>query len=194
MTEQFDDQLLDEFAHSFYGYGNYNGQYWFIGMEEGGGSSFAEIAKRLSVWADRGRLELEDVAEYHNQIGLSHLFQEKPVIQRTWGKLIRILLSIDGIAPITEQVREYQRSSLGRLNGTMCLTELLPLPSPDIGRWIYAQCSQLPYLADRERYKHAFLMPRIKHLKQRISEHKPKAVIFYGFSYREYWQEIAGVN
>ena len=37
MAEQFDDLLLDEFAHNFYGYGNYGGQFWFIGMEEGGG-------------------------------------------------------------------------------------------------------------------------------------------------------------
>ena len=35
MAEQFDDLLLDEFAHKFYGYGNYGGQFWFIGMEEG---------------------------------------------------------------------------------------------------------------------------------------------------------------
>ena len=43
MTQHFDDQVLDEFAHQFYGYGNYDGRYWFIGMEEGGGNSFAEV-------------------------------------------------------------------------------------------------------------------------------------------------------
>jgi hypothetical protein len=32
MTEQFNDQSLDEFTHNFYGYGNYSGQFWFIGM------------------------------------------------------------------------------------------------------------------------------------------------------------------
>jgi len=194
MTEWFDDQLLDEFAHNFYGYGNYNGQFWFVGMEEGGGNSFAEIAKRLSVWAKRGKRELEDVAEYHIDIGLSHLFSERPTIQLTWGKLVRILLSSNGIAPTTEQVREYQRTSLGRLTGDNCLAELLPLPSPSTGRWLYAQHSQLPYLVNRERYKQACLVPRIAHLRQRINEHRPKAVIFYSFSYREHWQEIAGVD
>lgn len=29
-----DDQLLDEFCRTFYGFGNFNGRYWFIGMEE----------------------------------------------------------------------------------------------------------------------------------------------------------------
>jgi len=194
MTEQFDDQLLDEFIYNFYGYGNYNGPYWFIGMEEGGGNSFVEVAKRLNIWAGRGKRELEDVAEYHNEIGFSHLFSEKPKIQQTWGKLIRILLSSNGSAPITEQVREYQKMSLGRLSGNTCLVELLPLPSPSTGHWLYAHHSQLPYLGDRERYKHTCLMPRIAHLKQRINEHKPKAVIFYSFSYLAHWREIAEVD
>lgn len=194
MTEQFDDQLLDEFTHKFYGYGNYNSPYWFIGMEEGGGNSFAEIAKRLDVWAHRGKLELEDLAEYHNEIGLSHYFREKPTLQLTWSKLIRILLSVDGKMPITEHVREYQRTLLGRTNGQTCLAELLPLPSPSTSRWLYAQHSQLPYLADRERYKSACLTPRIEHLNRQIKKHNPQAVVFYGFSYYEYWQKIAEVD
>jgi hypothetical protein len=36
----FDDQLLERFMCTFYGYGNYRGAYWFVGMEEGGGDSF----------------------------------------------------------------------------------------------------------------------------------------------------------
>lgn len=82
MTEQFDDQLLGEFVHNFYGYGSYGGQFWFIGMEEGGGDSFSQT----------------------------------------------------------------------------CL---------------------------------AF---RRAHFQKRINEHKPAVVVFYGLSYRKYWQAIAGVD
>jgi hypothetical protein len=72
MTDLFDDQLLSEFVQNFYGYGNYSGQFWFIGMEEGGGNSFSEINTRLAVWANRGRNELEDLgvtSEYFHQVG-----------------------------------------------------------------------------------------------------------------------------
>jgi hypothetical protein len=194
LTEQFEDQLLDEFAHTFYGYGNAQAQYWFVGMEEGGGNSFAEINKRLNTWAKRGKHELEDVAEYHADIGITNLFNEKPKLQSTWNKLIRIVLSGNGQEPTTEQVREYQRLLLGRPTGNTCLVELLPLPSPSTGHWLYAQHSALPYLADRETYKRAFLELRIAHLRQRIIEQQPKTVVFYSFNYQEYWQKIAGVE
>lgn len=26
------EQLLEEFIHSFFGYGNFDGEYWFIGI------------------------------------------------------------------------------------------------------------------------------------------------------------------
>ncbi len=194
MTEQFDDQLLDEFVQNFYGYGNYDGQFWFIGMEEGGGNSFPEVAKRLDAWALRGRRELEDVAEYHTAIGMSHLFSNKPKRQPAWSMLIRILLSREGHTPTIEEVREYQRASLGRPAGDTCLMELLPLPSPSTECWLYAQHSGLSYLADRKVYKQTCLPSRIMRLRKRISEYRPAKVVFYGFSYRKSWQEVAGVD
>ena len=87
MAEQFDDLLLDEFAHKFYGYGNYGGQFWFIGMEEGGGDSFAEVAKRLEAWALRGRREIDDVAEYLAAIGITHLHNDHPKLSVKMNKI-----------------------------------------------------------------------------------------------------------
>ncbi|BAY34333.1 hypothetical protein NIES2107_62380 [Nostoc carneum NIES-2107] len=40
----FDDELLEKIIETFYGYGNYQGNYWFIGMEEAGGD-FKDIKK-----------------------------------------------------------------------------------------------------------------------------------------------------
>lgn len=194
MTELFNDQLLNEFVQNFYGYGNYNGQFWFIGMEEGGGNSFSEINKRLNAWRRRGRRALEDVAQYHAEIELTDWFNDKPKLQPTWNKLIRILLSSNGQLPTTEQVREYQKISLGRSNGDTCLVELLPLPSPSTEVWLYAQYSYLPYLNTREKYKQRCLPLRIKHLQTQITQYKPKAVVFYGLSYYKYWQMIAGID
>jgi hypothetical protein len=55
-----DDQLLDEYIKTFYGYGNYEGDWWLIGMEEGSGGTDDEIRTRLRLWNERGRKELED--------------------------------------------------------------------------------------------------------------------------------------
>ena len=32
-----DDKLLESYMKTFFGYGNLHADYWFIGMEEGGG-------------------------------------------------------------------------------------------------------------------------------------------------------------
>ncbi len=194
MTKQFDDRLLDRFAQSFYGYGNYSGAFWFIGMEEGGGNSLEEIARRLDAWANRGEREIDDIVEFHAEIQITHLFNDRPELQPTWNKLIRILLSSDGKEPTTDQVREFQRTSLGRRDGNNCLVELLPLPSPATDRWLYGEYSALGYLVDRDSYKQACLTHRVPHLQMRINEHKPKVVVFYGLGYRQHWQEIAGVD
>jgi len=178
MTVQFDDQLLDEFVQTFYGYGRHCGKRWFIGMKEGGGHSFAEVAKRLNAWADRGKCELEDLAEYHRAIGKPHWFTDPPKLQPTWSKLIRILLSSDAQIPTTEQVRKYQRDSWGRLDGDTCLLDLLP-PLPD--------------LANREGYEQCRAR-RIAHLRRQIREFTPKVVVFYSFGYRDDWQAIAEVG
>ncbi len=193
-TEQLNNQLLDEFIHNFYGYGSYRGQFWFIGMEEGGGNFFSEVTKRLETWANRGKREIDDVAEYLMDISITHLHNDRPKLQKTWSGLIRILLSCEGETPTTEQVREYQKTSLGRLTGNTYLAELFPLPSPSLGHWLYAEHSALPYLASRRIYRQTCLAFRSAHFRKRISQHRPAVVVFYGLSYRKYWQAIAGVD
>ena len=104
------DNLLETFIHNFYGYGNYQANYWFIGMEEGGGNSIEEINRRLNSWNNRGKFELEDVAEYHFAIGIPEHFRDPAKLQPTWNKLIRTLLSAQGQPGSTDDVREYQKS------------------------------------------------------------------------------------
>ena len=103
-VQMFDDELLHAFIKRYYGYGNFNAKYWFVGMEEGGGSEFAEIWTRINIWRERGSRELEDVAEYHNAIGITHLFNERPRLQPTWNKLIRVLLNAEGLKADAESV------------------------------------------------------------------------------------------
>jgi hypothetical protein len=193
----FDDQLLQDFMNGFYGYGNYSGDYWFVGMEEGGGNSFKNIDQRLQDWNHRNRLELEDIVDYHAKIGAEQYFGIHPKLQPTWNRLIRIALSTDGQGIIhKERVREYQQKYLGRHTSNNCLLELLPLPSPSLRHWLYAQHSNLPCLRSREAYMTCYAQRRATHLQQRIQEFKPKAVIFYSVNptYISWWNSIAGVE
>lgn len=191
---QFQQSLLELWVNIFYGYGNYDGRFWFIGMEEAGGNSIEEINRRLQVWDQRGQKELEDVAQYHIELGMREYFTSPAKLQPTWNRLIRIYLTSQGETPTTEQVREYQANHLGRHSGDTCLVELLPLPSPSTGHWLYAEAKDIPYLATRDRYLEKLTHIRIDHLQRRIMEHRPPTVVFYSFSYRQYWEALAGTS
>ena len=187
-----DDSLLDDFIHSFFGYGSDSADLWFIGMEEGGGTTEAEIARRLSFWQSRGQNELEDVCAYHEALGMADFFREPVKLQRTWAQLCRMALSAQGEPDDLAAVKAFQKDRLGRWNSSNCLMELLPLPSPGTGQWLYPNWSNLRFLSSREGYKDRVLPMRIRSLKQRIEERQPFCVVFYGSVYRDYWQTIAG--
>ncbi len=122
----FDDELLEKIVNTFYGYGNYQANYWFIGMEEAGGD-FKDINNRINIWSNRGKQELEDLAEYHIAIGYGEMFQLGAAIQPTWNKLIRTVLSTKGTESINkEDVRKYQINLLGRKNQETCLLAYIP--------------------------------------------------------------------
>jgi hypothetical protein len=192
-----DDALLEEYLHTFYGYGHYAAPYWLVGMEEGGRDSEEEISCRLDIWMKRGRPELDDVLAFHQESGhhrLDRWFQPNPPLQPTWKQLIRLLLCVWKRVPGTETIRAYQGGSLGRKSGETALLELLPLPSPSTGQWPYARYSRLPYLRDRVTYRDHVLGRRAAHLRARIREHAPRLVVFYSLGYRNDWQLISGAS
>ena len=119
MAILLDDLLLEGFMQTFYGYGSFDGRFWFIGMEEGGGDSVEVMQRRLNAWRERGKLELEDLSETAAEMGAGEWFNERPRLQRTWGMLIRIALASEGPTPTTDEVREYQKISLGRRRGQL---------------------------------------------------------------------------
>lgn len=191
-----DDLLLQDFIQGFRGYGTFEAPWWFVGMEEGGGNDEAEIARRLSAWDKRGRLELDDVAEFHREFGVSKFWKKNPPTQPTWRKLIRLMLAatMKQASEITlKQIREYQRDHWGRTESETCLLELLPLPSPDSEVWQYDAWSEICQLADRDSYREWMIPSRIEFIRRRIEKYRPKIVVFYGKEYLKYWQEIASV-
>jgi hypothetical protein len=190
----FTDDLLEAFIRGFYGYGTYLAPLWFVGMEEGGGNDLREIEKRLDAWDTRGRLELEDLPSYHTEIGITSNIGPTPKLQTTWTRLVRVFLASQGAVPESESIRTYQGSSLGTSRGQTCLVELLPLPSPDAKHWHnYSSHSALPYLKDRATYEKHVRPHRIVRLQEKLREHTPRWVVFYGSGTQQmaHWKNIA---
>lgn len=188
--------LLTDFASNFFGYGNLTAPIWFVGMEEGGGNSEAEIAARLEQWVAHDHAPVVDIRSFGAHPGLADhqrwFAGEKPPLQPTWSKLIRLQLARLGRPSMIDDVRAYQRDELGAASGGDCLLELLPLPSPGISDWHYSEWSDLDWLTSRETYRAELLPQRIERLRALFTEHEPKVVVFYGMSYLEHWSEIAG--
>lgn len=192
---KLDDLVLESYIEGFYGHGSYGAKYWFVGMEFGGGRSAIEIASRIEGWHDRGGKELEDLAGPQGIAGNSHWFRPPYPLQPTWKQIIRVILSAEGSTLTTEQVRAYQTEQLGRGGGLDCILELLPLPSPGLGHWLFRpEYSRLPYLRDRATYTSHVAPARAAHLRQRIAEHRPATVVFYGAGYEHWWRAIAGID
>jgi hypothetical protein len=187
-------QLLESFINGFYGFGKYEASYWFIGMEEGGADTAEKIARQLELWDRWGRKELLDVAEYAREMNITRWYGDSPKLQPTWKHLMRVALTAEGRPSDRETMRKYQTTEWGTKAGNVCIVELLPLPAPSISSWLYRDISKLPYLAGRKTYREHVVSSRIAHLRQRIDEHQPKAVVLYGSGYDEYWKRIAGVD
>jgi len=188
------DSLLQDFMTTFYGSGNYFGDYWFVGMEEGGGNDLDQVANRLNAWITLGKTELVDIHEFHLIIDYPQYFNDPVKLQKTWMQQARIVLAAKGLPSSTSDVRVYQRDKIGRKTNETCLLELLPLPSPSTKAWNYHLWSDLPFLKDRTTYRSYCAPWRMEHIRSRINEYKPKAVVFMGQGYSQYWQAISGQN
>jgi len=177
------------------GYGDFNADTWFIGMEEGGGKCLEDIQTRINTWSERGERVLEDCAEYHHAIGAGHLFTP-PVrkAQSTWEWLIRAQLKSEGKAHDINAAKVMQGERWLRHGSKTCGLELLPLPSPKTKDWFYKDFTSDPILRSRASYRETMLPTRIIAIKNAINEYKPRNVVFYSKTYLKDWQKIAGVD
>lgn len=186
--------ILRAYIDTFVGYGDYRAKYWLVGMEEGGGGSIEEVARRLAKWEAGGRPELLDLHGHHQEGDLTNFVSGSADLQTTWSQLIRIVLSGEGKTTDNDAIRAYQQHRLGRIGGETCLLELMPLPSPDAKTWLYRQWTLSPDLRTRATYLKRHRHPRASMLQRRITEHQPPVVVFYSLSYLPWWQQVAGVK
>ena len=167
-----------ERALRFEGYGTKSAPFWFLGMEEGGGSS-DELLVRARTYGS-----VEDLYSALNKIGREKILQSHVP---TWRVISKLVMAMQGVADWQETFsgREYQAHRLGRSDGETFLTELMPLPCKDINDWPY------PMLFPTKAEYIVLIRPRrIRWLRAEVSKLKPRFVICYGKGNWHQHQEI----
>ena len=177
MTELTTAQI--EKLLAFRGYGNPNGRFWFVGMEEGGGD-----IESLRIRADKFS-NLEDLAESHQRFE-SH---DMSNLISTWRIMSAIAGRIGGITDWwdPEYARNYQLNHLGRTNGETYLTEILPLPKRSLNDCPYSDIFDSP-----QDYFEQVYPTQLDSLRTEYAEADPKQqfVFCYGKKYWQYHREI----
>lgn len=187
---------IEAFISGFIGYGAFEAPIWFIGPEEAGADCPEDLFARIDAWEKLGREPVVDIKEYGEQMNATELFEDGAAPQGTWRRLIEITLVLAGEEPTGKAIREFQWRKLGRPDGGILLTELMPFAKPGVSSWPYAGLgTELPYLGSLKAYHEAVRPVREEILGELIARHRPDRVFFYGSSggIGESWQRIAGV-
>ncbi len=165
-------------AVRFQGYGNKEGKYWFLGMEEGGGS-LEELKERAALFS-----EVEDLYEAHDKLGRAHTMERHVP---TWRVMSKLIMALNGEPDWAEpqEARRYQADKLGRKDGETFLVELMPLPSPSTHEWPYESI-----YPDRDTYYQAVRPGRIAMLREELSKCSPEILICYGKGNWRHHEEI----
>ena len=179
-------------ARSWYGYGRWDAQYWFIGPEPGMRADEGEkLLERCSAWERLGSLELMGCFEHHDAFDYLKWHNRttrmkvpvqnrthRPPMQATWRQLIRLLLAYKGERADNDAIGDYQCELWGSLNGEVCAPELSALAARS-------------FSVKRDRT--TYLDERTEHLRKRLVENVPQFVIMYGGGERlqSEWNYIA---
>lgn len=176
------DLSADElaFAKGWYGYGRWEAPYWFVGIEPGGD----DLDILVPLWIRQGRDELSDIIAHHVEHEVDWFSKDARRPQKTWEKLIWLMLAYNGQDATPEAVLRYQKDKLGRSDGQVALIELSAIPATD----------------NRvERPRMLYRSERVGHIAARLREHKPEFVVFYSPDngkerrYLDAWCVIAGM-
>lgn len=185
--------LLQQRIKNFWGYGNLDGNIWFVGMEEGYNENNEVLEKRIKATSNKGIFDIYD--DLKVDPGHVYWFEEGAPTQPTYRPLIYIRLFLQtGKEPTLEEIREYQIKKFGRKTSNHAVLELMPLPSKSIKEkdWLYGDTG-ISGLSSRKEYLLTYVPQRVERLKELIQEYKPKIVLFYSKMYLDYWQQIAEI-
>ena len=181
-----EEQVSALLAHL--GFGNPAGKFWFIGMEEHGDGVQADLVTRADHWAEIDDLHRAHAIPPFNDGGWdSHTY-----LIPTWSRMIRLILCLKGEAnwDDREAVRAYQGAHFGRLEGESFITELLPLPAPNLSTWPHTWRWD-----SREACAEEILPARLERLRDLYVRSQPEYVHCYGKTYWGRFQALfAGVG
>ena len=164
-----------EHVFKFEGYGTKDASYWFLGIEEGGGS-IEQLQLRARVF---GLVEdIRSIAKLG--FGLNRYVP-------TWRVMSKLIMAMQGNPDWRDKAKaqEYQTTKLGRSNGDTFLTELMPLPCPNTKEWPYESICPT-----RVEYNAMVRPGRIRWLRSEIALFKPRVVICYGKGNWRHHKEI----
>jgi hypothetical protein len=171
------DDDLREMALRSYGYGRWAAPYWFIGPEQGQSRrESSDLKPRVEAWRHFGGRELDDCRDFHARIGEQRWHRQAPQLQRTWRRLMLLLMTFVGRQTDEESLSKYQRDEWGRLSGETCVIELSGLA---------AKSAKVP------RDRKSFRTERIKIIRDKMLHYKPELVVMYGMSEKPHWEAIA---
>ena len=211
MNEEYTAYYLD----NFFGYGNWQSNFWFIGMEEGGGNSLNLVNNKINSFFFNGNSHLALVDNYDFQINcVGHPWNEEAIkflgprpqnrqvkLQSYWAKKIKILLHCHGLNTDNTTIRNFQSNNWGRIHLEQmqhAIIELLPLPSPGIKEWFYDEWTfhftgfYSPQLTNRAIYTQHIINNRINLLIDKINTYSPRLIVLSGSSYDYYYNTISG--
>ncbi len=186
MSEYLDAKT--QAAEKWFGYGRWDAPFWFVGKEPGG----SDEPEQYASWLRLGGGELIDLRAHDldcappGSVMLWH--GDRARLQATWRPLIALLLAYQGVpAYDREAIRRYQDQRWGSVAGETALIELSAVAAPSTSAGEALRLAHLP--------------ERISTIRRRLSEHRPRFVVFYGGGndpvfgkpYIERWSEIAGV-
>jgi hypothetical protein len=185
--------MIEAYCKQFFGYGRWDSPVWFVGLEEAGLGNPSELNSRLLAWDQRGRSELEDAPSFYPLCGQHQWHGPNARVQPTWRRLLRILFLARGQSVSQDAVLKFQKHIFGAFSGPVCLTEMLPLPAPSHRSWPYENHEPLPaWMRNRELFTQTVFPGRAATLREKISLHSPRAVIFYFWKHRSFAEAVAG--
>jgi len=173
---------------SFKGYGNPDGKYWFIGLEEGFSpedESSRDRELRREIRIREGWSDLEDIHQARESLGVtrkgrSPMYAGSPA----WRGMSIIALKANGDHDWDSRSHytRYKEQLLARLDGETFLTELYPLPSKNhkLESWPYVGS-----YVDRVKYEKEILPTRRDLINRVMVGRTPEIVFCYGLGARK---------
>jgi hypothetical protein len=181
LTEQERQKLLN-----FVGYGNPNGHFWFMGMEEGSGG-IDDIQPNIDIRLKYFDPSIMDLSKAHTHLG----WPKK--LPSVWIYMARIVRAIGEEKAIDwwdiEKAKIYVCEQLGRESEDTFLTELLPLPKRQASKWPLLYKQSFGYKS-RKIYEDEILCSRKPKLKALLHDKKPKYLFCYGETHYSHYKDI----